>query len=197
MKRLLLTSAGLKNKKLEKAFLNLLDKKPSETKLVMISTSNRTKIGKYYVNLEVKSLLRIGLKRKNITVLGLSNNRGKNLSGFDVIFVCGGNTYHYLSKIRKLGLDKEIKKHVKQGKVYFGISAGSYIVGNTIKHSTGPNDIGLTNNNGFGFVDCVIKAHYTPEMKETVAELRKKFNKLVVLTDDQALLILGDKQEII
>jgi dipeptidase E len=59
-----------------------------------------------------------------------------DLKNKDVIFVFGRNTFDYLNRIRKTGLDKAIKSFVKKGGIYLGLSAGSYVICPTIEAAT-------------------------------------------------------------
>ncbi len=186
--KLLLTSNGLSNKNLIRAFKSLFNKPLSEVKVLMISTGPMTEKIKGYINEAKEPLLKAGVEDANIDVLYMSNPEDINFDIYDVIFVCGGDTCLYLKLIRDLGLDEKIIKHVKSDKVYVGVSAGSYIACQTIC---------LADFNGLGFIDFVIKVHYTPKLKNAIKELKKKYKSLIVLRDGEALLIDGNKKEII
>src|SRR3989339_786796 len=101
-------------------------------------------------------------------------------------------------KIRESGFDKVIKKFVALGKLYFGVSAGSILVCPNIEIAKpfDENDINLTDLTGLNLVDFVISPHYCLEDKSIIDDFKKKYN-VIPLTDNQALLILGDKIKLI
>ena len=104
--------------------------------------------------------------------------------------------------MRKIGFNKEIKKLVKQGICYFGISAGSILTGPRIDIAQigngDKNDIKLKNLIGLKLTNEIIHPHYSKKDEEAVKEFEKQ-NKCQVsrLTDKQALLIKGRIKKII
>ena len=102
--KLLLTSDGLTNSKLVNAFKKLVNKPISEIKILMISTGPNNKKVMGYINDAKAPLKKIGVKK--IDILFLDNPKIDDFSSYDVIFICGGNTYLYMKLIREL---EEIK----------------------------------------------------------------------------------------
>jgi len=89
-----------------------------------------------------------------------------------------------------------------EGKVYVGVSAGSNIAGPDIETCvTGigdENTVGMKNTVGLNVVDFVTIPHYEHKDEEEIKKWEEKVNyKLVRLTDDQAILVRGDKTRII
>ena len=74
------------------------------------------------------------------------------------MYVCGGNTFKILHKLRETRLDVYITKQVEQGALYVGVSAGSIIAGPDIEiagwGSEGDeNEVNLQDLEGFNFTD--------------------------------------------
>lgn len=201
MKKLLLTSAGFLNKKVADAFLDLVTKKPSEMKIIFIPTASRTKEELFYVKESKKELLDLGIERENIKELSLDHKISHNeVEGYDVMYVCGGNMFYLLKKVRESGFDEIIKKFIDQSGVYLGVSAGSMLVSLDVSVAApwDKNDVNLTDTRGLNIVNFCVSPHYVEDEKEIVENLRKKFDfEIKILTDHQAVLVRGDKVEVI
>jgi peptidase E len=194
--KLLLTSAGFSNKEIFNTFLKLIDKPMDQVRLVFIPTASRTKDELKYVNKSRQELVDFGIK--NITTLNLDHKiTNENLINIDVIYVCGGNTFYLLQKIRESGFD-QILPNFKG--LYIGVSAGSIVVGPDIKVSNpyDKNDTNLTNTAGLNIVDLAIAPHYQRKNKTIFEKLKKQVNyDIVGLTDNQAVLVNNGKKIII
>ncbi len=201
MKKLLLTSAGFENPKIGTKFLEIIGKPASEIKIIFIPTAAVTEGEKYYVGKCKKELLEVGIDEENIKVLDLDHQISySEVAGFDVIYVCGGNTFYLLNMVRKTGFDKVIKQFLEKGKVYMGVSAGSILMGPNIEIAKlgDKNECGVTNFTGLGYIDSSISPHYNDDEHKKVEDFKKKANyPILPLTDNQALLILDKKTEII
>lgn len=190
--KLLLTSVGWKeNKSIGNQFLKLVNKKSSEIKVLLVMTP-----AKYpRRNIYIKRLNEIGILKTNVTIFKLDKKANSNITkNVDVVYVNGGNTFDYLNRIRKTGLDKLIKNFIKKGGVYVGLSAGSYVVSPTIeaaswKHAD-QNKINLKNLNGLNLVPFLITAHFEKKWRPTIinAAENTKF-PIIALTDKQAILV--------
>jgi len=201
MKKLLLTAAGFLNPKISEAFLGLVGKPPGKIKLVFIPTASRTKRELRYVARSKKELLDLGVNEQNIKTLSLDSEVSYGeVAGFDVMYVCGGNTFYLLHRIRETGFDDIIRKFVEAGKVYVGVSAGSILLGPSIgsADTADKNDIGIKDATGLGLVDFVVFPHYCKKERQTFEKLKKKMPyQIIALTDNQALEILENKTELI
>lgn len=197
MKRLFLTSAGFQNSELSKVLIREIPKPIGECLISMISyTQNDNE--EYYVNKSRKELENIGFR--NIQILNLHEGKS-DIEDADIIYVCGGNTYLILKRIKELELDKQIINLVIKGKIYIGVSAGSIIAGPNIEiagHGSegDENTVNVSDLNGFGFTDITIFPHYRSELKREVDEF-KKISKYPVMeiTDNQMIFIRGDEVE--
>ena len=203
--KLLLTSDGLTTAEIANEFLKLADKPVSYIRLgLVVPNAIESEIELYYFNLTKNKLLEIGLVESNIKVLDLSNEKTlRDIEDIDVLYVCGGNTYYILHKIREAGFDNEIKQFVKRGKIYVGVSAGSIIAGSDIEiagwGSEGDeNSIDLKDLTGLNFTDIAIFPHYKEVLADEVKEFKSKVNyPVVTLTDNQAMLIINNEEKFI
>lgn len=197
--KLLLTSTGFASQSIGDKFLELAGKKAGQAKVVLVPTAARTKEELGYVQESKQELLDLGILPENIGVLELDKPVSPSeVDGFDAMYVCGGNTFYIMQKVRENGFDQAIKKFVADGKLYFGVSAGSILVCPDISIA-GPwdeNDVGLKDMSGLGLVDFIVSPHYVPEEKEMVDGFAEKLkHEIIRLTDDQALLVVDGKHE--
>lgn len=191
MKKLLLTSTGFTNPKLADRFLALLGKPPADAKALFIPTASRSEEDMKYVRESGGELAQLGIPKESIVWFDYKTPTAiGDINRFDVIYVCGGNTFFLMQKLRETGLDKKIIDLVHQGKVYVGVSAGSVIAGPDISIA-GPfdeNDVGLTDMTGLGLTDKVTSPHYEDKEASIIEEFKDKLPYPVVpLTNSQAL----------
>lgn len=201
MKKLLLTSAGFENPRIGEKFLELVHKSPSEIKVIFIPTASRTEEELKYVTMAREEIIRIGVKKEHIKTLDLDHKiTYKEVKDYDAIYVCGGNTFYLLQKVRETGFDAVINQFVEDGKLYVGVSAGSIIACPLIEIALpfDENDAGITDFTGLNLVHIVITPHYTHKEKKIIDEYGKKIQYTIVpLTDNQALLIMDKEISII
>ena len=199
--RLLLTSNGLANQKIADVFLGLLDKPTSELKVIFVPTAARTEHELKYVRNSKQELLDLGILDGNIREINLDNTFSfKGLGDCDLIYVCGGNTFYLLKKVRETGFDKIIVDFVKNDRLYFGVSAGSILACPDIGIAApfDLNDSGVTDFSGLNLIDVIVSPHYSNKDKLIIEKFKSKSKFPVVpLTDSQALLIIDGKKEII
>jgi dipeptidase E len=194
--KLLLTSAGLEGGlKIKKAFLEILGEKPAKAKVLLVIMATPGSADWQRLRRHIRRLNRVGIATKNISLFNLDRKiRKEDTANINLIYVCGGNTFLYLDSIRKTGFDKEIKRLVKKGIGYFGISAGSMVTGLNIesanwKHAD-RNIIKLKNLNALNLVPFVMSVHLDKSNIETVKKSTSKANYPVfAITDRQAILV--------
>ena len=198
--KLLLTSAGWwKNPKIGKELVKLVGKKPAEIKVFLVITPTKYLKRNKYIVRQFKQFKGIHIPERNITFFPLNRKvTNADLKGIDVIFVFGGDTFEYLDGLRKTGLGKEIKKFVRKGGVYLGLSAGSYVVCPTIIAASwnhpDRNAPGLKNLTGLDLVPFLVIAHFEEKyLKITEEEARSVKYRVIALTDKQAVLV-NDKE---
>jgi dipeptidase E len=217
--KLLLTSNGLSNDSIAKAFQDLVGKKPEDTKVAFISTASNVERGsKEWL---IDDLYRLKSRGYIVDIVELTALKPaeikKILEDSDVIFVGGGNTFYLSSWMQKTGLFKILPGLLKT-KVYAGISAGSIITGANIRTASdalanvekfsdedyellGPK--GESSSKTLKFVNFVFRPHLGsanfPEVtKEKLAEKAKYFDvPIYALDDNSALKIVDGKIEVV
>ena len=201
MTKLLLTSTGLANKNITNQFLQIIDKPVSQIKIIFIPTASRNDEELHYVQESKKELLDLGILENNIKTLNLDKPVSfDEVEDFDVIYVCGGNTFYLLKKVRETGFDKVIIEFAKTDKLYFGVSAGSILVCPNIDIASpfDENDVNLTDLTGLNLTDVIVSPHYKDEEKTIIDNFKKKSQyEIVPLTDNQALLVLDGETKIV
>lgn len=197
MRKLLLTSAGFENPRIGKEFLKLIDNEPSITKVLFIPTASRTEDELFYVEKSRQELLAVGIKEENIIAYNLDCRiSDEALDEISAVYVCGGNTFYLLYKIKEVDFDTVLSGLIQNGVVYVGASAGSLLAGPDINipDRSDSNDIGISDFNGLNLTDTVIVPHYSNEQRERTEKAKQNTKYPVVpLTDSQALLIVNDE----
>lgn len=201
MTKLLLTSTGLASQNITNQFLQIIDKPVSQIKIVFVPTASRSEEELKYVDESKKELLSLGVLENNIKTLDLDRSvLFQEVENFDVIYICGGNTFYLLKKVRETGFDKVIIKFAKTDKLYFGVSAGSILVCPNIGIASpfDENDVNLTDLTGLNLTDVIVSPHYKDEEKTIIDDFKKKSQyEVVPLTDNQALLVLDGQTKIV
>lgn len=202
--KLLLTSAGWwKNPKIGKEFLKLAGKSPSEIRIFFVVTPTKYLKKNKYIKRFFRQPGTVNIPEKNIKFFQLNRKIKKNdLKNIDVIFVFGGNTFEYLYRMKKTGLDKIIKTFIKKGGIYLGLSAGSYVACPTIeaaswKHAD-RNIVDIKDLKGLNLVPFLITAHFEENLRKIIEKSAKETKyPVIALTDKQAVLINGKTRKII
>jgi len=126
----------------------------------------------------------------------------QKLSGVDVVWMGGGNTYYLRWLLQDTGIDKVLIKLIKEdGLVYGGGSAGAIITGPTIKHfekADNPDEAPEMIYEGLNLINEVIVPHTDNEkfenvMKEIILSLEKDGYKTIPITDEEAIIVNNDK----
>ena len=194
VKKMLLTSAGFINPETAEVLMKEIPKQAEWCKVLMVSYT-QSKTEESYVAASKKELEDLGFK--DIRVINL--HKPIKPEPPDVIYVCGGNTFAIMQKMKETGLDKFIIEAVNNGVLYIGVSAGSIIAGKTIEiagwGSEGDtNDVNLKDLSGFGFTDVAVFPHYKVIQKDEVVEFRKKVTyPIMEITDNQVVFVRGSK----
>lgn len=86
------------------------------------------------------------------------------LADFGVIHLSGGNTFAFLDTLRKRNIKPLLERHLHNGGLIIGVSAGSIVMTPAITTaSVGDGDvnaIGMTDLTGLGFVDFSFLPHF-------------------------------------
>lgn len=192
--KLFLTSTGLENKDISSHFeTSFLPEETKDLSFLVVSIQDSEQDA-FYLKKTLSEIKNIGAQ--DIDVFKLGSEKFISKKDYDVVYVCGGNTFDYLDRLRKTGLDKFIIDFSKkEDAVYVGVSAGSIIAGPSIEiagwGSEGDeNNIKLPDLQGLGLTNFVIYPHYEDRLKKELDEFKKKVNyPFIELKDDQAVII--------
>lgn len=208
--KLLLTSAGITNKSLADALFQLVGKKPEDTSLAYIPTAANIVIGdKGWLIDDLIDLKKLNFKSIEIADISADEEKiwKQKFESADVLFFEGGDTFHLMEWVNKVGLDKEMRELLKT-KVYVGASAGSAIVSKDLR-------LGLTQKiyeenldrttdlEGLGLVDFYIISHFNSNYFLNVREdfIRKATEdvkeKIYVIDDNSAIVVTDTVVDIV
>lgn len=174
-----LTSTGFDNEKIMDIFLTMLNKPASEAKALFVPAALTEEQQRDYAQCFLDDLLKAGILEKNIETYTLDESMNiNNAKKYDVMYFSGGDPDRLMNKIKAIGFEQLIKEFLKKGGIYFGASAGSDVMTNSV-------------NNSLGLLDITLECH---DKKGSVAgELKITGNPLVKLSDNQAI-IINDNQ---
>ena len=183
MRKLLLTSAGFNNKKIEKKFLELVEIPKEKIKALFIPTAAISEDAKAMVNECKKDLLNAGVLEEHIITYDLDRAYTfQEICNFNAIYFCGGCTQHLLNKVNEANFNATLNRFLDNGGVYIGVSAGSIIAASNLE-------------NNLGYINCYLDVH--KPTGSDCGKLNTNNCPKVSLTDNQAILILGDNISII
>ena len=207
--KLLLTSAGLTNKTISNALIELVGKPANKISVAFIPTAaNYEKGDKSWL---INDLVRFkdgGFKSIDIVdISALEKEKWlERLKNTDVLFFGGGNTFHLMYWVEKSGL-KELLPDLLKTRVYGGISAGSWIVGPKVL--TPLQELFPDEENEHNLVDGLnlVPFHIVPHLnskwfkelrEKNIRNLAKNINEPIYIIDDQcAIEVINDSIEVI
>lgn len=210
--KLLLTSAGLTNKSIVEALFDLVGKRPEETKLVFIPTASNVEKGdKGWVIDDLINIQKQNFKQIDIADISAVSKEIwlAKFEEADVLFFEGGNTYHLMREINRVGLTELLGELLKT-KIYVGLSAGSMVTCPDLQLKNSQlvyeEDLNETDNMpALGLVDFYVMPHlnsqYFTKIRKENPDIKKSFegvtNKVYILDDNSAIKVVDDKVEII
>ena len=176
----ILTSCGLETKRIEKAFMDMLQRPISEIKAIFIPTAANSPDAIEVLPKGLNDLLKCGIKRENIFVYDLHDEIENNIiNSYDVIYLCGGNPDYLLKRINEKTFRKQLLDFISLGKIVIGVSAGSMIFANNM-----PNNLGL--------LKCGLDVHCNDEIREKTGLYAKNRQERIKLGNTQAISFEGD-----
>jgi dipeptidase E len=125
----------------------------------------------------------------------------EDLSGYDVIWVGGGNSFYLRWIMRESGFDKAVRTLMEKGVVYAGDSAGAIVAGPTLDGFQGwdhENDAPELVLDGLNLVDLIIVPHldnkkYGDIPKQRLALFNEKKANVIGLNDTDAIVVNNDR----
>jgi dipeptidase E len=202
--KILLTSTGLSHKDIEKSFSEMVGKPYEEISVLFIENASTNEIEQQYVDKSFAELIDLGVLKKHIQVCHTPEDL-LDISQIkqDVIYVCGGNSFHLLRDIRKTNFGEKIKEAMKKDVVYLGVSAGSIVLTPKICiASIEPADENfdkVKNLSGLSIVDFEVSVH-SPEIVtfDSVEQYAKGIKNIIyAISNETAIKIVEDDFQII
>lgn len=202
--KLLLTSAGLSNKSISKALLELAGKPFSQLKLVFIPTAANVEKGdKDWLIKDFINCKNLGFKSIDIVdISAIPRDMWlPRLEEADVLLVGGGNTFHLMNWVEKSGL-KGFLSGLLNTRIFVGISAGSMIACRGLDLSMSerlyddkPGE--FKKDEGLGYVDFLIRPHlnspYFPDVNlKNLEEISKELPDTFYAIDDNTAIKVVD-----
>lgn len=208
--KLLLTSNGLSNNKIIKAFSELVGLPNSKIHIAFIPTASNVEEGDKgwlindYTNLKNQNFASIDIVEISALPKEIWLPR---IKAANVLFFGGGNTYYLLSWLKKSGLDKMLPELLKT-RVYVGISAGSMVPTINLRMSTSQKTYSeiiyqIKDDKGLGFVNFHIRPHFNskffPKARfEYLQKIAKDIPEpIYAIDDDTAVMVNGGKIEVV
>lgn len=194
--KIFLTSTGLSSDVILQKFISYCET-PETFAVAIITTAAEGKEENKYSQLAKKQFQENGFS--NVDFVDLETQPEKDLSSYNVIYVCGGNTFKLLKYAKEANFKLSIENLLERNGIYIGVSAGSIIVGPSIniagEVASDKNEIGLEDLAGFGITNLIILPHYSPELEQEVKTFEEKYNVIVErINNSQAVLIEDGKK---
>ena len=178
MRRLLLTSAGFENIVISDKFLELVNKKPIDIKVIFIPTAAITKGAKAMLPKCKEDLTKIGIPEENILIYNLDKIMTySTLSSYDAVYFCGGSPQYLLDRIHEMNFADSLLQFTNNGGIYIGVSAGSIIATNNLIDN-------------LGYINCTLNVHMPKGSHNAITDISN--NPHIDLTDNQAILVLDN-----
>lgn len=207
--KFLLTSAGIVNALIEKAFLDLVGKPANETSVVFVPTAaSMVADDKSWLVQNYNDFLKLGLKSFDIVDISAvpKENWLKRFDGADALCFGGGDEQYLVKIMRNSGVAEALPELLKT-KVYVGISAGSMVVGKLLPieltKELWPEESFEGNDPGVGLLNLSILPHFNSDYfahlrTPLIQSLSDQFPQTVYALDDHsALKIAADQIEVI
>lgn len=127
----------------------------------------------------------------------------RDLSGYDLIFVSGGNTYYLLNEVKKTGFNLVVRELLRKGVIYVGSSAGSVIMGPDLNHLVTvdhPEVVKeLKSYESLNLIKLRLLPHYGRDkyLARHAKILKHWGSNVLPLRDNQALIVNGDTINIV
>jgi dipeptidase E len=197
--KLLLTSTGLSSQNISESFLRLVSN-PKSCKIAIVTTAAEGKEHNKYSQLAKQQFFTLGFGR--VDFIDLEDAPTSEFSIYDVIYVCGGNTFKLLKFAKESNFHKTVQELLERDGVYIGVSAGSIIVGPSTAIANevepDPNEVGLEDLSGLHITETIIYPHYSEDIESDLQSFEARHGVHVVrISNAQAVLLQGDVQTVI
>ena len=183
MENIILTANGFENKNIGKMFLKMVNKDPSQLKVVFVPTAAIFASAIEVLPGCLYGLLDLNISAENIMVYDLHYKMEYNeLIKYDAIFFCGGDPSYLLKRINETGFNEILKEYIKNGGIHIGVSAGSIIMANNLE-------------NNLGYLNCKLDVHGNEGIKN--GKFKPEEYPYIKLPDNKAIIIGNNEYEVI
>lgn len=191
---IVLTSTALSNLEVSNYIKVFFDNLSDKRVAIITNAADGLQENKY-AKLAKEQLESLGFKKvffHNVLV-----NDHNELKNSDVIYICGGNTFVLLNTLKSSKTDELIKKRVEDGALIIGVSAGSVILGRSIKIigelEMDLNDIRLENLEALNILREDIVPHYDESMQAQIVQYEQTEKRSVIrIRNDEAYIFSSD-----
>lgn len=127
--KLLLTSTGLENPVLLRAFVRLLPCRAANARALFIPTAAVNCDAIEVLPKCLEDLYNAGIRRENITIYDLHMPMTqREIAAFDCIYLCGGDTKYLTGRVKEARFGEALRAYLAAERgVVLGVSAGSMI----------------------------------------------------------------------
>lgn len=181
-------------KEIDEAIVNFSEKK--HPRLLFIGFNIRAN---HSFGIMKKRYMELGVQCEYLSYLDFSNQKtvdGK-FKRADIIYIGGGNTMYFMSKLRQYKLDEKIKECAIQGKIIVGCSAGAIIISafgsSDSRHYKSEEK--YTSAKGLGIIDIFLAPHFSGSKRpDDMPRIMKNRKKIVAIgLDDQCALFIDGR----
>jgi dipeptidase E len=178
-----------------------------QNKLVFITTPAEAKLKDDHVweAVDRKALVDAGFAVSDYTITGKNKSQlESDLSGFDYIYVSGGDIFYLLKQAEASGFTEVVRNLIlQQGKTYIGTSCGTIVAGPKphaylLEELNGDDSL-----KGFNFVNFLIIPHWGTAYRVNKYQgrldttYRESYPPVVILSDLQYIEVTGENLKII
>lgn len=195
--QVILTSTGLSTENIREYCNNLFSKLDNKS-VALITTAAENKENNKYSKLAYEQFKNLFFS--NVEFIDLETYSG-NLENFSVIYVCGGDTFKLIKSAKKSGFKEEIINLLERGGIYIGVSAGSIIIGNSVKIAAevapdeDHNSTILDDFDGLKIINADFHPHYSVEDDIELENYKKDLNyEIETITNSEAIIFENYKK---
>ncbi len=197
MKKLFLTSSA---STVLQDVVKHFDKPLEALRVAFIDTASESERGdKPWLDADRDALIALGFDVFDYTLTGKTFEEvSQALSGIDILFVAGGNTFHLLEQANKCNFKKIVNMLLDLGVIYIGSSAGSLLASPDIEPVKFLDDstkaMGLQSFDALALVDFIIFPHwgsgsFKDRQLKSIESTHGKDYKVILLTDRQYVMV--------
>jgi dipeptidase E len=196
---IILTSTGISTDSVRQLTIKYFSTLPLKS-VAIVTTAAEGKENNKYSKLAETQFKELGFSVVNF--VDIENNPHADFSKYNVIYVCGGNTFKLLKYAREAHFKETLEELLGREGVYIGVSAGSIILAPTIQIAVSvdpePNEIGISDLTGLNLISFEVHPHYesTQDIELSLYQKITK-NKIIRISNSQALIISDSGQEVV